>query len=455
MPGGTVVTTGASAAAGPVAAGTSVVGHVVGSVIGIGINAVFNAAGQWVAAGAVWLLTQVSRAMSATTSVDLTSGWFSSHVSVMASLSAAVVLPMVLCATIQALYRQSASMLAKAFLVQLPLALLLTGVAVELVQMAMAVTDALSADVLASAGVDAGHILSPMVVPLAAVATKAPLVPTYVVFFAGVLVSIAALLLWLELVVRAAAVSVAVLFLPLALAALVWPAISHWCRRLAETLAALVLSKLVIAAVLSLAAGALAGGIGVGATGGDGGGFAAVITGVALLVIATMSPYTLLRLIPAVEAGAVAHLESGRSQLMAAPGKARNEVLDIQKKMVNAAEAVSGALARVGTSTAAVDMAPGVHTKGMPGANEGAGAVQSVAGGAGSTSGGAGAGGGTPAAPTAGGPPPRATAGGGVEIGTEAVSKPLVAGSAVSNGGGSWKSDQPALPNGEDAGPNE
>ena len=122
-------------------------------------------------------------------------------------------------------------------------------------------------------------------------------------FLGGLFVAFAALVLWLELVVRAAAVSVAVLFLPLALAALVWPSVSHWCRRLADTLVALVLSKLVVAAVLSLAAGAIAGGLGVSPSG-AGGGFAAVVTGIALLVIAILAPFTLLRLVPAVEAGA-------------------------------------------------------------------------------------------------------------------------------------------------------
>jgi hypothetical protein len=130
-------------------------------------------------------------------------------------------------------------------------------------------------------------------------------------------VSLAALVLWLELVVRAAAVSAAVLFLPLALAALVWPAVAHWCRRLADTLVALVLSKLVVAAVLSLAVGALAGGLGVSGSS-EGGGFSSVVTGIALLVIATLSPFTLLRLVPAVEAGAVSHLESARHRLQSA-----------------------------------------------------------------------------------------------------------------------------------------
>ena len=76
----------------------------------------------------------------------------------------------------------------------------------------------------------------------------------------ALLVAVAAFVLWLELLIRAAAVYVAVLFLPLALATLVWPAVSHWCRRLVETLAALILSKFVIVATLSLAAGAVSSG---------------------------------------------------------------------------------------------------------------------------------------------------------------------------------------------------
>jgi hypothetical protein len=333
-PVGSAVTGGAgSGVTGAVgSAVTGAVHHVVGSVLGVGAAAVFTAAGQWVASGAVWLLGQVGGAMSATTTVQLSSGWFSAHLSVMATVAAAVVLPMVLCATIQALYRQSASVFVRCFLVNLPLALLFTGVAVELVQMALAVTDTLSAQVLSSSGADTTNILAPVSDVLAGASVFAPGVPEFVVFIGGLLVAVCSLVLWLELVVRAAAVSVAVLFLPLALAALVWPAVSHWCRRLAETLAALVLSKLVIAATLSLAVGALAGGLDAGATGGNGGGFAAVVTGIALLAIATFSPFTLLKLIPAVEAGAVSHLESTRHRLASAahgPLRARNTAIEI------------------------------------------------------------------------------------------------------------------------------
>ncbi|MHB8593397.1 MAG: hypothetical protein ACYDB3_03555, partial [Acidimicrobiales bacterium] len=291
----------------------------VGSLLSGTVGALFDAASRWVADGAVWLLAQVGHVLSATTSVDLGAAWFADHERVMATLAAAVVLPMVCCAAILAVYRQDVSMLVRSFLVHLPLSLLLTGVAVELVRMALAVTDDLSARVLASGGVDTRHLLQPVAAFLVVSAVPtAGAAPAFVVFLGSLLVAVTTMMLWLELVVRSAAVSAAALFLPLALAGLVWPAVSHWCRRLAETIAALVLSKLVIAAVLSLAAGALAGGASAVASGDVSGGFSTVVTGIALLIIATTAPFTLLRLVPAVEGGAIMHLESARLRLRAA-----------------------------------------------------------------------------------------------------------------------------------------
>jgi len=294
---------------------------IIGSALGGTVSAIFDAAGQWVAGGAVWLLGQVGHVLSATTSVDLGSGWFQEHYQVMAALSAAVILPMTCAGVISAVYRQDASMLVRGLLVKLPLALLFTGVSVELVRLGLAVTDDLSARVLSTGGVDTARVLQPVGSFLAGAGlATAGAVPAFVIFVGALLVAVSSLALWLELVVRAAAVAAATLFLPLALAGLVWPAVSHWCRRLAETIAALVLSKLVVAAVLSLAAGAVAGGVSGVGSGDVSGGFAAVVTGIALLVIATTAPFVLLRLVPAIEAGAVLHLEGARHRLQHAAG---------------------------------------------------------------------------------------------------------------------------------------
>jgi hypothetical protein len=71
----------------------------------------------------------------------------------------------------------------------------------------------------------------------------------------------------------------------------------------------LVISKFAIASVLALAAGLLLGSSGL----------AAVVQGVALLAMAAFAPFALLKLVPVVEAGAVAHLEGlGRRSVRAA-----------------------------------------------------------------------------------------------------------------------------------------
>ncbi len=279
-----------------------------GDLLGLSANAILQAVGNWVTTGALWLLDQVGTVLTSTTQADLGSSWFGARVSLMSELAMAVMLPMLFCAAIQAIYRQSAAALLRTFLVNLPVALLFTGVAVELVRIGIVVTDAMSAQFMAAAGVDTHHVLAPLAASLTARG-----VPGFVVFLGALFISATSLVLWIELVVRAAAITAAALFLPLVLAALVWPAIGHWARRLADTLAALVLSKLVIAAVISLATGAIAGGLsGPGSTSSS---FGDVIVGIALLLLATFSPFIILRLVPAVEAGSIAHLESARHRL--------------------------------------------------------------------------------------------------------------------------------------------
>ncbi len=283
-----------------------VAGSTASQIAGAGLDGVLGGLGSWVSQGAVWLLDQVGGVITATTSVDLGASWFTQHYRTMAALCGVVILPMLLLGIVQAVYRQDLSMLLRSALVNVPLALLLTAVAVKLVQLGLAVTDDLSSAVSKGAGLDAGHFMSSVVDALGGTAGQ-PAVPAFVVFLGGIAVVVGAFLVWIELLLRAAAVYVAVLFLPLALASLAWPAVSHWCRRLVDTLVALVLGKFVIVSVLSLAAGAL------GSASSGQGGFADVLGGAALLLLASLAPWALLRLLPFVEAGAVAHFE-GLSQ---------------------------------------------------------------------------------------------------------------------------------------------
>ena len=302
---------------------SSAVSSVASSLAGLGVDSVLNAVGSWVTAGASWLLAQIGAVITSTTSVDLGASWFLSNYATMVALAGVVIVPMLLLGIMQAVYRQNGSMLIRSVLVNVPLALLLTAVAVKLVSLGLALTDTMSDVVSHGAGVDAGRFLSEVSLGLSGSGTAQPAVPTFVLFIAGLVVVFGALMVWVELLIRSAAIYVAVLFLPLVLASLAWPAIAHWCRRLVDTLVALILGKFVIVAVLSLAAGALAGGTGATANGGGGGaagagggtaggedgGFAAVLGGTALLLLAAFAPWALFRLLPFIEAGAVGHLE--------------------------------------------------------------------------------------------------------------------------------------------------
>jgi hypothetical protein len=299
----------------PLCYAATAVGSLGGSVAAVGVDAVLGGLSQWVASGAEWLLSQIGNVLISTTTIELGASWYRTHYAVMTALAGVVVVPLLLVSTIQAVFRQNAGQLLRTFFVQLPLALLLGVVAIQIVILCLSATDALCTAVAGKSGSDVNALLTDMTKGLV-LAVGDPTTASFVLLLVGLLVAAAAFVLWLELLVRAAAVYVAVLFLPLALVALVWPSVSHWCRRLVETLAALILSKFVIVATLSLAAGAVSSGT--GANGSGGSAFASVLAGGALLVLSTFVPFSILRLIPMIEGGAIGHLEGVRQRGTAA-----------------------------------------------------------------------------------------------------------------------------------------
>lgn len=256
---------------------------------------------SWVADGAQWLLGRVIRFIDQSTSPDLGAEWFTERYRLMVGLAALVLLPMLLIAAIRAVVNQDLSQLLRSFFVYLPLAILSTFIVVFVVQALLTVTDAMSAAVAKSVAGDVSQIFDAVGKGLGTSGAAAPAAPSFAIFFGSLLLVIGSFFVWLELLVRSAAVTVSVFFLPLILAGLVWPSTARWTRRLIETLVALILSKFVIVAAISLATAALA-------DPGEGG-FGAVMGGAALMLMAAFSPMALLKLIPMVETAATSHLE--------------------------------------------------------------------------------------------------------------------------------------------------
>ena len=192
-----------------------------------------------------------------TTTPQLGTTWFSSTYWRMAGIAALLTLPFLFAAAVQALIRSDLALLARAALGYLPLAMLAVSVAAPLTMLLLAASDQMSAIVSSAAGNAGSRASWPRPALLVGVADALVSHSPFLAFLVGLLTVAGALVLWIELLMREAAVYVIVLMLPLAFAALVWPARRVWAIRAVELLVALILSKFAIVAVLSLGGAAL------------------------------------------------------------------------------------------------------------------------------------------------------------------------------------------------------
>lgn len=241
---------------------------------------------------ATWVVSHALHLAAVGTGLDLGRGsWFAGTFPQVVPIFASVLLPLALVGTIGALLHQDPRRLARVWLFGVPLGAGAGMAVYALVRLAVIVTDELCG-LLHPAG-------TVTTVVLAAGADLAA-APQLVQALVSVIMLVGGLFLWFELVLRAAAVYLALFFMPLAMATLLWPAASVAAKRFVEMLAVLVLAKLVIVGALTVGAGAL---------GAEHGGVGAAITGAAVLLLAAFAPFSVLRLVPIVELGAAAQLE--------------------------------------------------------------------------------------------------------------------------------------------------
>ncbi len=304
----------------PIKTGCKVVGKVPGIVTDPGkaatdiVTAPIKAAGdevmqgvtKWVADGAAWLVGQAGKLIDETTTPRLDSPWFTQQYQAMAALAAVFALPLLLLSVLQGVLRRDGSIVTRAAFVHLPAAFLLTAGAVAVVVLFLQLTDEMCTQVSGSVGGDAkaffkdtGDAISKL-----AGSTGQGAVPLFAVFLGGLIAAVGAFFVWVELVIRSAAVYVTVLFLPFTFVAMVWPTTARWCRRLVELLFAVIFSKFVIVAIMALAAAGLGQSRSQDA-------FQGVLAGAALMMLAAFSPLALLRLIPLAEAAAHTNGRSG------------------------------------------------------------------------------------------------------------------------------------------------
>ena len=358
------------------------------AVNGLG-NSIFEQITQWASEGAGWLIKQVVTVVEETTTPKLTSAGFLSEYGQMSLIAVLLASAMLLAAVLEGIAQGNIAMLGRVVLVNLPLAFIATSVAYVVVQLALVGTDGLCHAIstasqessqrffkgalvgLGKAGGRAGEVTGAAGAgSTAGKASGEVAVPLFVSFLAAIIGAFAAFFVWVELLMRDAAVYVVALFMPLALAASIWPRWSGTLRRTGELVVVVIGSKFVIVSIIALAAGL------VGERGSD---VEHVLAASALMLLACFSPFVLFRLVPFAE-GAMAAAYGRRHAGASAVGGARSVSSAAQTMQRTARSSWSGGSARPDSPPR-----PGGGTAGpgAPGRRAGAGAQGASKAGAG------------------------------------------------------------------------
>jgi len=390
------------------------------SVVGFSAKTILNGFSSWLADGASSLVTHVTQLISASTTTDLTPGTpgFFLPTGAMLQLTTFLVLPLLLVATIGAVLHQDMRRLVRTWAVALPGAMLAAGAAVELSAVGLQVTDALCQVVTHSVDPNMQGAYANIAKTLTGpVLSESP----FLAFLIATVFILGGMALWLELILRSAAIYLAVFFLPLALAGLVWPATAHWAKRMVETLVAVILSKFVIVVALSLAVRAVT----TGSSADD------VLAGGAIFLLASFAPFVLLRFAPIIEGAAISHLEGvSRRPVNAARSAA--------SRAANAPNTALGALLAGHGTSGTGDVAPAARAVAGVGLAATGGQVDREFALAGAMSEGGGAPGGASAsgAPGAGGSGSSGFGGSGREASSQRTSGPGASGGSAPVGAG-------------------
>lgn len=297
---------------------------VVGSATQSAADLVLGSIGSAFASAAQSVSETALSALDATTQIDLTAGWFTRNVGVIAAITLPAVVGLFVLQVIGSVVRREPGGLGRAVL-GVAKALLGAALAIAVTQLALLATDQICTAIAASAGTTVkGAALRFLELSWLAGPAAGPILQMML----GVAIIIGSLLLWAVLLFRKAAVFLVAVFAPVAFAGAVWDQTRAWTRRWIEVMAALVLCKVVIVVVFVLGLSAFAtNGTTLTAAGSESQPAASslsdLLVGLMLLSIAVFAPWTTWRFVhwSGMEAGTAMHSTMAASPI---PGAVRS-----------------------------------------------------------------------------------------------------------------------------------
>ena len=275
---------------------------VVTTIGGGAFSALFSGAENWVAGSSAWAWHELGVFLNGTSQPGVVTGAARPEFRALLVAAPLVALTAFVTNVVVTLRRGEVASLLRDVALTTPLVLLVLVSAMPFASLVLSVVDGLCR----SAAAPAAAALQRLTLNAGQIPSAAPGFAVMLLDLAGI---IGALLLWFELVMRNAVLSLLLCLSPIIFAAALWTPMRRLAVRLVETFIAVALSKFVVVVALSL-----------GATATLSSNVEVVVTGIAVVLLATLTPFVLLRLVPFVEQSALHALEGTRQR---ATGTAR------------------------------------------------------------------------------------------------------------------------------------
>jgi hypothetical protein len=255
---------------------------------------VFDALTNWVLASVQWLLSAAGAVLNSAGQPAMVVRSANEEFGVLLVLAPPLILLGLLVATMQALRHGDAASLWRTYLGVAPACVAAIFLARPLVLVILNAVDQMSSA--------AATTVLTREAALGVTLTSLPSnTPGFGLFLLAIAVVIGCALLWCELIVRTVILTLLVVLVPVVFALAVFPALRRVGWRLVETFLAVALSKFFIVIVLVLGLDEV-----------QGSSATQVVTGAVTLLLATFTPFVLLRVIPFIEQSALHNLEGLR-----------------------------------------------------------------------------------------------------------------------------------------------
>ncbi len=277
-------------------------------------NDLFNALTSWILSSVQWLLSAVGHVLMSASDPSVVLQGSKSEFNVLLAVAPAILLIGLLVSTLQALRHGEASALWRVYLGVAPACVAGVALARPVASLVLEAVNQMSSS--AAAGVAQHEVL------LAQGLNKlAPTTPGFGVFLLALGVIVGTVLLWCELIVRNVALTLLLVLVPVVVPLASFPAARRIGWRLAETFLCVAASKFVIVVTLVLGLGEL-----------EGSSATEVVTGAVTLLLATCTPFLLLRVVPLLEQSALHNFDGLRARATRAVTNAPSSAVGVMAR---------------------------------------------------------------------------------------------------------------------------